>query len=333
MGMFLGKTESKDAWVVGDGEQVMLTRSVRRVDRPWSKFLAYYQNFNTYSWEYQVNFGGRIVPSKRAVGPMPLKNGQIATHGHHLGEVQRWGSWGSGSLCFVSGRQRFRRLQMSWTSLWLVFLHPQRQDMKFRRRDNQWHHAPLQPVQVPVDEMEIQMMAPLPWEVDEQPRQPKRTPSPASAAPSDPQAKRSRIEQPISSSMTARMEMVLRRIETVKIGGKEYHQLDKMVNDESVSPLEDDWKEPSVLEPGVIPDELWGEDPLCREPPQPLAEVDRLADAVEELRLKSLGVIRDLLQEEFHFDLLTTRSVYDWRIKTKKLKTGKQEKTWLRRSS
>ena len=190
---------------------------------------------------------------------------------------------------------------------------------------------PLQPVQVPVDEMEIQMMAPLPWEVDEQPRQPKRTPPPASAAPSDPQAKRSRIEEPVSSSMTARMEMVLRRIETVKIDGKEYHHLDKMVNDESVSALEVGWKEPSVLEPGVIPDELWCEDPLSREPPQPLAEVDRLADAVEELRLKSLGVIRDLLLE-FHFDLLTTRSVYDWRIKTKKLKTGKQEKKWLRRS-
>ena len=86
MALFLGKTESQDAWVVGDGEQVMLTRSVRRVDRPWPKFLAYYQNFNTYSWEYQVNFGGRIVPSKRAVGPMPLTN---ATHGHHPCEVQR----------------------------------------------------------------------------------------------------------------------------------------------------------------------------------------------------------------------------------------------------
>ena len=24
-----------------------------------------------------MNFGGRIVPSKRAVGPMPLKNGQM----------------------------------------------------------------------------------------------------------------------------------------------------------------------------------------------------------------------------------------------------------------
>ena len=129
------------------------------------------------------------------------------------------------------------------------------------------------PVQVPADEMEIQMMAPLFREVDVQPRQPKRTPPPASGAPSDPQAKRSRIEQPISCSMTARVEMVLRRIETVKIGGKEYHHFDKIVDGENFFALEEDWKELTALEPGLIPDELWSDDPLSREPPQPLAEV------------------------------------------------------------
>ena len=36
LALFLGKTEGQDAWLVGDGSQVMLTRSVRRIDRPWS---------------------------------------------------------------------------------------------------------------------------------------------------------------------------------------------------------------------------------------------------------------------------------------------------------
>ena len=29
------------------------------------EYLACFQNFTAYSWEYQQNFGGRIVPSKR----------------------------------------------------------------------------------------------------------------------------------------------------------------------------------------------------------------------------------------------------------------------------
>ena len=62
LALFLGKTEGQDAWIVGDGSQVMLTRSVKRIDRPWRNFGAYYQNFATHTFEYQINFGGRIVP-------------------------------------------------------------------------------------------------------------------------------------------------------------------------------------------------------------------------------------------------------------------------------
>lgn len=73
LAIFLGKTDAQDAYIVGDGTQVMLTRSLRRLNRPWSKYLAYYTNFVTQSWEYQVNFGGRVVPSKRAAGPLPIQ--------------------------------------------------------------------------------------------------------------------------------------------------------------------------------------------------------------------------------------------------------------------
>ena len=98
-----------------------------------------------------------------------------------------------------------------------------------------------------------------PLVVNEEMEEARRQPLPASAAPSDPQAKRSRIEEPTPAAMTSRMEMALRRIETVKIDGTP----DKMVNDdESVMALEEDFNEEPVLEPGVIPDELWSEDPL-----------------------------------------------------------------------
>ena len=73
----LGKADGQDAWVVSDGEKIMLTGSVRRVDRPWTRFLAYYMGFSSASWEFQTNFGGRIVPTKRAIGAQTLRNGPL----------------------------------------------------------------------------------------------------------------------------------------------------------------------------------------------------------------------------------------------------------------
>ena len=70
VGLFLGKTGNQDAWIIGDGVDVMLSRSIRRVDRPWANFLAYYYSgLQTHSFVYQTNFGGRIVPTKRKIIP------------------------------------------------------------------------------------------------------------------------------------------------------------------------------------------------------------------------------------------------------------------------
>ena len=65
VGICLGKTEVQDAWVIGDGNRVFLSKSIRRVADASTKYIACYQGFTAYSWEYQQNFGGRIVPSKR----------------------------------------------------------------------------------------------------------------------------------------------------------------------------------------------------------------------------------------------------------------------------
>ena len=61
VGICLGKTEVQDAWFIGDGNRVFL----RRVADASTKYLACYQGFTAYPWEFQQNFGGRIVPSKR----------------------------------------------------------------------------------------------------------------------------------------------------------------------------------------------------------------------------------------------------------------------------
>ena len=74
IGVCLGKSEVQDAWVIGDGSRVFLSRSICRVQNSWSQYLACFKGFSPFSLEFQTNFGGRIVPSKRFAssveGPM-----------------------------------------------------------------------------------------------------------------------------------------------------------------------------------------------------------------------------------------------------------------------
>ena len=65
IGICLGKSETQDCWIIGDGSRVFLSRSICRVEQSWQSFLSCFKAFSAYSWEYQTNFGGRIVPSKR----------------------------------------------------------------------------------------------------------------------------------------------------------------------------------------------------------------------------------------------------------------------------
>ena len=61
----MGKTELQDNWVIGDANRVYLCRSLRRMERATRTSCATVALYTAYSWEYQQNFGGRIVPSKR----------------------------------------------------------------------------------------------------------------------------------------------------------------------------------------------------------------------------------------------------------------------------
>ena len=77
----------------------------------------------------------------------------------------------------------------------------------------------------------------------------------------------------------------------------------------------------------------WSDDPLPRSPPDPLPEVDRLADEIEVNRLQEMGVIEKLALKDYELELLTTRMVHDWRIKDwKDPKTGSIRRRWMRRA-
>ena len=82
------------------------------------------------------------------------------------------------------------------------------------------------------------------------------------------------------------------------------------------------------LQLGDVPGDLWLDVPLDKVPPQPEQWVDRLADGVEINRLLAMGVLEKC--DEFSqkaSGTLTTRFVYDWRVKDHK--SGKR--MWMRR--
>ena len=62
-----------------------------------------------------------------------------------------------------------------------------------------------------------------------------------------------------------------------------------------------------------ILDELWSNEPIDLN----AWTTNSRSRFVEEKRLKSMGVLPDLLDGEQDLEILTTRSVHDWRIKTR----------------
>ena len=98
---------------------------------------------------------------------------------------------------------------------------------------------------------------------------------------------------------------------------------------------EDPWNGEDQLSGDSMPEALWSDVDPSVHPPAPPAWIDRLADSVELQRLCSMGVL--MKEEDYREPVhskLTTRFVYDWRLKDYKGPNNDQPavKKWLRRS-
>ena len=61
---FSGKGRKPRLLFCFDGENIILTKSVRRVSTSWKSYLSFYASFKSASWELKTGLGGRIVPTK-----------------------------------------------------------------------------------------------------------------------------------------------------------------------------------------------------------------------------------------------------------------------------
>ena len=88
-----------------------------------------------------------------------------------------------------------------------------------------------------------------------------------------------------------------------------------------------------LWEPLVLSRRTWKTTPTKSLPPGPGAEVDRAADAMEIQRLQAMGVLEVLETKDYGLDSLTTRMVYDWRIKEwRNPQSGETKKRWMRKT-
>lgn len=133
-----------------------------------------------------------------------------------------------------------------------------------------------------------------------------------------------------------RITMVERPLVEVEVGGQTFHHLDNVIDMDTMNVWEADEDDAMRGHFSTTVDELeklWSDEPLTRTPPEPDPEVDRLADSVEVKRFQEMGVLHGLLEEDVNFELLTTRMVYDWRIKEwRNSLTGEQKRRWMRRA-
>ena len=95
----------------------------------------------------------------------------------------------------------------------------------------------------------------------------------------------------------------------------------------------DVWEGEEKVSTTAMPQELWSNHDTSQQPPEPAAEIDQLADQVELQRLLSMGVLLKACDYNKEVtDKLTTKCVYDWRLRDKQVENGETVKCWLRRS-
>ena len=340
LGVYLGKTEAQDAYIIGEGGRVLLTKSIRRVDRSWKHYLALYTGFQAHSWEFQTNFGGRIVPTKREALP-------VGARGRATREQME----------FLQGMMDPEAAAVEAYALSLQGRLEDRAEREEARREVELVRGSESSVPTALEaevlggvpSAETTSMAVSPEEViapssaflrPASPRsQPPKQPSPESdALQAEPVTKRSRVETSETGEVAhivAHIRMVERSLQTTGFGNESYNHLDENVSFEEFHAClesEEVFHEETKGESSEIPEELWSDEPLTRVPPDPDPLVDRIADSLEEKRLKSMGVLENLKEDEWDLEILTTRFVFDWRIKEKKMPKGNKMRKWRRRA-
>ena len=359
--LFLGKVDGQDSFLLYSGSHLVLTRSIRRIDTDWKGHLAFYSTFKCNSWEYKSGFGGRVVPTKikreaLSVG-FQLPQGEIEPSAFHDADAEAVREKAREEL-----REESERVEMG--------AHDDRHELpaveddappevSFGDSDAVQHDDETVEVGddveadtggVPAPSLGVAgSEAPVtpifddqgPMEVAYVPQTPRASPTTRAHGDEDVdieehQAKRARGDDPKCSRLQRITQEYASRISTVEFGNEKFHTMDSYENDQDMEQQGDSadlWADEDSLHFKDVPEDLWSDYNMERQPDEPPEWVDMLANEVEISRLLDMKV---LIKEEFFQsevrDSLTTKFVHDWRAKDHTLDDGSTTKRWLRRS-
>lgn len=102
------------------------------------------------------------------------------------------------------------------------------------------------------------------------------------------------VEMVDGKNVLRRITLVERRLVEIEAGGERFYHLDNIVDMEHINAWEfEDTQgmDDAFMLVGDMELLLWSDDPLARPPPEPSAEVDRAADAVEIQPLQIMGAL------------------------------------------
>eukprot|EP00435_Cladocopium_sp_Y103_P022455 s491_g5.t1 len=361
--VFLGKVEGQDSFLLYDGTSLILTRSVRRVKTNWVVYMAYYKQFNLFSWQYKVGFGGRVQPTKRRGGPRPASMAPPLTAVEPSKLVDE-------DAEAVRAKAQEERREETKLEMMSAFDKPQEVQREVQFGDGRIFEEesqelqPVVPGPQPLLEVStsakssndlssssgtVAIQPSIGLEVPMTPQDGPMTTSPTSPRHSsttrthadDPavesEMKRSKVEDAKKqriNRLAAEQEQFIR---TVKFGEEVYHTLDSYADEPQMTEKddveEDPWLGEEELHFAGVDERLWSDHPLTEQPPDPGDKVDRLADEVEISRLLEMKVL--VASSDYTGDVkgrLTTKFVKDWRKKVYVSLDGQSRERWMRRS-
>eukprot|EP00435_Cladocopium_sp_Y103_P037705 s280_g10.t1 len=370
-GIFLGKTEGQDAFIIYDGSKVLLTRSTRRISQSWGLSLAFYKDFSCPTYDFQTGFGARIVPTKRDALPasdawIPLEAiaakakdpdaeaviKKAIEESREEKELEMMGKFDKPDpvvLAEVEGD---------------VFVEAPMEETPLAPTPGQATARPTgadgaKPDSLPQrsSQPQQQELSSLPLRSPQVPQQPAQAIPPAatfgaassSSTADEPRssptrrgstdesgmpkrAKMSPVKKPRIERISEEMEANIR---TIKFGNEELYTMDEPEVEPSDFLEEEISFEDDEDAVDFIPEWLWYDGVPDEKPPEPSKEVDEGAAQVEMKRLMGLGVLREAqCSDDFIQRTLTTRFVYDWRWKPfGKVEDGEEPTfKWLRRA-
>ena len=329
---------------------------MRRINTDWRTHLKYYLQFNLFSWQFKVGFGGRVVPTKRRA-PAP----RAVTFAPSHGEIASSRLVDEEAEAVKQKAVEERREEKESSSM-AAHDRPQtvQHEVKFAdesefQEETSKHPAPytlsdlampsssaLAAVQVPMDPGLMAPVTPpdVAIAVDDNPRHLATTRSHGPEG-DELETKRAKVEESKKQKINALSAEHASMIRTISFGGETYHTLDnydtEFQDDGSTrndkDEMNDLWKDEEELYFAGIPEALWHDGDLKVTPDPPEEWIELLADQVEISRLLYMKVL--VRKEEYSGDVLgslTTKFVRDWRTKLYVDDGGKSRMRWMRRS-